>query len=902
MAKRSTKRMYKCVSIVASLALVIGLMPAPAFAAGDSPDGSAEPVAATESSSTAPDTPDALDEQPVIEEEPAPVQGGEEAGQAPEPAMPEGEAQGPVEETAEGQSDTPQTAPADAYEEETPGDIPGEIEAAADPSQPSDPAMALEDDQSLEGSYLAFKQSKTVNRVTVTVEADADTFPEGATLSVKKVPSAKVEDLIAAKRDAGANVAASYTFDIKVVDADGQEVQPAVGKTVRVSFKAAAVADPNLDVSVYHVADGARKADELKVDVSGKTATAKSDSFSFYTVEFTYDDLQYVLNGGESVPLADILATVGLEGKATDVKVSNLKLFSASNETGDWIVTSHQAFSGSEWMLVTINGESYKIIVTDAEQCTVSASANIAEGGKVTGAGLYDKGATAELVAVPNDGYVFDCWTDGDERIEGAGAEYSFVVDGDRTLVANFREVALPAIADQQYTGTQITPAIGEDDISLVGVDVHLVAGEDYQLEYGENLHAGTGTVIVNFNVKDGKFSGTATKAFTINKAPLTVTAGSSTQVYNGKALTNDSVSAEGLVAGEKIESAQVVGSQTDVGESPNTVESVVVKNASDEETTNDYDITFVAGTLKVNPYTEKLTVKVTGNSATFTYDGAEHEVSGYSIDAPVDFYKATDIAFDGNASVKASNVGVYPMGLTADKFSNKSKNFTNVSFEVAQDGMLTIETAPAKKATLTFHLAGGTLNGTTGDYAITADVGSVIVIPAAPTREGYTFQYWEGSNYNPGDKYKVEGDHEFTAIWKQNGPATHTVTFNANGHGKAPAAQTVEDGKTAKRPANPTENGWTFGGWFTDKACKNQYSFTSPVTSDITLYAKWMKKAPVSASGKSGGSTASTGDTTGGTVAVLGFAAFLALVVAFVAFFLRRRDTFGNSGAHRKM
>ncbi|MBQ9910371.1 MAG: InlB B-repeat-containing protein, partial [Lachnospiraceae bacterium] len=68
------------------------------------------------------------------------------------------------------------------------------------------------------------------------------------------------------------------------------------------------------------------------------------------------------------------------------------------------------------------------------------------------------------------------------------------------------------------------------------------------------------------------------------------------------------------------------------------------------------------------------------------------------------------------------------------------------------------------------------------------------------------------------------------------------TVTFDANGHGTAPGAQMIEDGKTALRPSDPSENGWTFGGWYLEEACTNAFDFSTPVTADITLYAKWNK------------------------------------------------------------
>ena len=46
--------------------------------------------------------------------------------------------------------------------------------------------------------------------------------------------------------------------------------------------------------------------------------------------------------------------------------------------------------------------------------------------------------------------------------------------------------------------------------------------------------------------------------------------------------------------------------------------------------------------------------------------------------------------------------------------------------------------------------------------------VGSTITIESAPMREGYKFLYWKGSKYNPGDRYLVEGEHVFTAIWEK--------------------------------------------------------------------------------------------------------------------------------------
>ena len=68
------------------------------------------------------------------------------------------------------------------------------------------------------------------------------------------------------------------------------------------------------------------------------------------------------------------------------------------------------------------------------------------------------------------------------------------------------------------------------------------------------------------------------------------------------------------------------------------------------------------------------------------------------------------------------------------------------------------------------------------------------------------------------------------------------TVTFDSQG-GTSVDAKEVADGYTVDIPTEPTRNGYTFTGWYKDSACTegNEWSFDTPVTSNITLYAKWM-------------------------------------------------------------
>jgi len=66
-----------------------------------------------------------------------------------------------------------------------------------------------------------------------------------------------------------------------------------------------------------------------------------------------------------------------------------------------------------------------------------------------------------------------------------------------------------------------------------------------------------------------------------------------------------------------------------------------------------------------------------------------------------------------------------------------------------------------------------------------------------------------------------------------------HTVTFNTH-DGSAVAAQSVRDGETATRPANPTRSGFTFTNWYTAQTGGSAFNFATPITGDTTVHAQW--------------------------------------------------------------
>ena len=73
-------------------------------------------------------------------------------------------------------------------------------------------------------------------------------------------------------------------------------------------------------------------------------------------------------------------------------------------------------------------------------------------------------------------------------------------------------------------------------------------------------------------------------------------------------------------------------------------------------------------------------------------------------------------------------------------------------------------------------------------------------------------------------------------------GTATRTVNFDLQGHGSEIEAVSMLSGYKLIEPTEPTAEGWSFGGWYTDADCAdgNAWDFASGITSDMTLYALW--------------------------------------------------------------
>ena len=176
----------------------------------------------------------------------------------------------------------------------------------------------------------------------------------------------------------------------------------------------------------------------------------------------------------------------------------------------------------------------------------------------------------------------------------------------------------------------------------------------------------------------------------------VTLTANSATTEYTGELQHVEGYTCD--VADAAFAGVTLLGGKgTDAGDYPYTFASGTAGTVSTDgkhivAKTND-------GKLVINPNSEKVVVKIKGNTGGGKYDGEEHSVEGYTVSyvvggaasagAPAGF-DAGDISFAGTAKVTGTDAGSYPMGLDAGDFSYAGRNFSNVSFEV-EDGQLTI-------------------------------------------------------------------------------------------------------------------------------------------------------------------------------------------------------------------
>ena len=345
----------------------------------------------------------------------------------------------------------------------------------------------------------------------------------------------------------------------------------------------------------------------------------------------------------------------------------------------------------------------------------------------------------------------------------------SVTYNGEAQSVEGFGDVA------DGYTISNLTAKatgtnVGEYTTKIEGTAKVTKGGEDV-----------TEKVVVN--VVSGKL--------TISRRNVTLTSASDEKVYDGNALTNDTVTADGFVEGQGA-TYNVTGTITNVGEKANAFEYSLNKGTK----ADNYNITKTEGTLKVTPVTDQVTVTITGNTGSVKYDGDSHEVTGYTTSFSNALYTANDFEFNGTAEASRTDAGQTNMGLAAEQFTNTSANFTNVEF-VVTDGYskvnkrtVTLTSASDEKVydghALTNNKVTASVDGFAEGEGATYDVtGSQKDVGESKNTFSYTLN--EGTNADNYNITKTEGTLKVTPVTDkvvvEIEGKTKTETYNGNTH-----------------------------------------------------------------------------------------------------------------------
>ena len=568
------------------------------------------------------------------------------------------------------------------------------------------------------------------------------------------------------------------------------------------------------------------------------TVTANSESKTYdgqpltnggYTVEF--DGQTYKLKAGESLtlPNGDIL-TATVAGSVTDVETlataNEVENVSIMNGTTD----VHYAYN------VTVKNGELKI---NPRAVTLTS-----DGGEK----VYDgQPLTNSTVTVSGNGFA-----------EGEGAAYN--VTGSQTKVGSsentftytlnentkasnytieskFGELKVTPVTDEVvvtiigktdsvtyngaaqsvtgYTVSTNNPLYTTDDFTFDGNDT--ATGTDkgtYQMNLSETQFKNISDNFTNvkFDVTDGSLK--------IDPMNLTITAGSANKTYDGTPLTSDKFDNTKPADGDTVASVTLTGSQTNVGSSDNVASNAKLTRGGRDVTAN-YAITYEKGTLAVTPLTDKVTVTITGNTGTVTYNGAEQSVTGYKVESISNpLYTAADFAFSGTASVTGTDADTYAMGLSAAQFRNTSANITNVEFAVT-DGSLQINPRSVKLTSATDEKVYDGQPLTNGVVTVSGDgfvkgEGAAYNVTGSQTNVGSsdnTFTY----TLNQGTKaknYTVETKPGKLTVTPVTAEVTVTITGNSIDKTYNGAEQSVT-GYKIKSISNPlyTEKDFAFSG-----------------------------------------------------------------------------------------
>ncbi len=148
---------------------------------------------------------------------------------------------------------------------------------------------------------------------------------------------------------------------------------------------------------------------------------------------------------------------------------------------------------------------------------------------------------------------------------------------------------------------------------------------------------------------------------------------------------------------------------------------------------------------------------------------------------------------------------------------------------------------------TYTVKVGEGTVGGKQTDtHIVNAIDGDPTGCTAIPAEHSY-FSCWldkDGNEVGLNELYvpskNADGIYESATYYACFIPEQNLVIFDLNGHSPEIENQKVDYGKKATRPADPTDTGFIFKDWYTDRTYSTPFDFNTPIIKDTVVYSKW--------------------------------------------------------------
>ncbi|WP_276814682.1 InlB B-repeat-containing protein [Faecalibaculum rodentium] len=481
----------------------------------------------------------------------------------------------------------------------------------------------------------------------------------------------------------------SWSYTVKYVDADGNEIH--ASKTVQ-DVHNTLIQERAISIEGYQLTGD-------PIQTLSVSDSKKEIIFRYAATTASYQ-VQYI----------------GLEEDGTKKVLEDADTFTA--EVGDYVTAEPKTFLDYERVTegkalsAAVRADGKTVIQIFYRHCehkvtyTLDAASQKLYEGAIPAEGQYRTGATVTVAdGLTLDGYTFTGWKLDNKTVSG-----SFnMPKKDVILVGSFKRDLSNVTVDEiakTYNGATSSLTVNGlktgDTVTFWSGD-----GKEELNNSFKNVFDSQEKVLVKVRSADGQDRVLETFV-KIAPAKVTMTSGSSEKHYDGSALTNSTVNAEGFVTGEGA-TYNCSGSQTIPGSSKNTFTYTLNKGTDKRN----YNIATKEGTLTVTDVedSKRATFEVKAKSLTTKYDGTTKTVSGL---------EATEFTWNGHtyrvegltASASGKDAGKYDsiVSGTAVVKDADDKDVTKQFTVTSKNGTLTIE---KRNVVLTSEKAGKVYDGT---------------------------------------------------------------------------------------------------------------------------------------------------------------------------------------------